>query len=66
MAPCCTSDSPPRDILLWADALCINQKDVPGRNQQVRMMGDIYAAARSAVIWLGEEPGEVEMSFWLV
>ncbi|KAK2026715.1 hypothetical protein LX32DRAFT_641630 [Colletotrichum zoysiae] len=57
---------PAHDILLWADALCINQKDVLERNQQVRMMGDIYAAARSTVIWLGEESDEVRMAFgWL-
>ncbi|KAK2048435.1 hypothetical protein LZ31DRAFT_448188, partial [Colletotrichum somersetense] len=57
---------PADDTLLWVDALCINQKDVPELNQQVRMMGDIYAAACITAIWLGEESDEVKMAFgWL-
>jgi hypothetical protein len=31
-------------VRLWADALCINQKDLKERNAQVQMMGDIYKA----------------------
>jgi hypothetical protein len=53
-------------MLVWADALCINQEDIPERTQQVRMMGEIYAAASTTVIWLGEESDEVKMAFgWL-
>lgn len=43
--------------------MCINQDDIPERTQQVRMMGDIYAAVSTAVIWLGEEADEVKMAF---
>ncbi|KAL8369638.1 hypothetical protein RB595_000125 [Gaeumannomyces hyphopodioides] len=50
-------------ILLWADALCINQADIPERTQQVKMMGDVYAAAWGTVIWLGEESPEVVRAF---
>ncbi|KAK4461310.1 HET-domain-containing protein [Cladorrhinum samala] len=39
---------------IWADALCINQRDDAERAQQVRMMGDIYAAAAHVAVWLGE------------
>lgn len=41
-----------QSYLLWADALCINQEDVEERNQQVSIMGRIYAAARSTIIFL--------------
>ncbi|KAG8170164.1 hypothetical protein KVR01_000909 [Diaporthe batatas] len=45
--------------LIWADALCINQEDIPERNAQVRIMSQIYAAASKTVIWLGDEDGHV-------
>ncbi|KAB5581184.1 heterokaryon incompatibility protein-domain-containing protein [Coniochaeta sp. 2T2.1] len=57
---------PQREAFLWVDALCINQEDIPERSQQVRLMGDIYAAACSTALWLGEESDEVKMAFgWL-
>lgn len=42
-------------IMLWVDALCIDQMDVQERSQQVRIMGQIYASAIDMVIWLGPE-----------
>lgn len=39
---------------LWVDAVCINQEDFDERNEQVRMMKDIYSLADRVVIWLGE------------
>lgn len=49
----------------WVDALCINQADVEERNEQVRMMGRIYAGARRVLVWLGapEEDGRDEEAF---
>ncbi|KAK3324583.1 heterokaryon incompatibility protein-domain-containing protein [Cercophora scortea] len=41
------------DKRLWVDAVCINQDDIPERNQQVTMMGDIYRTAQCVVVWLG-------------
>ncbi|KAI1474590.1 HET-domain-containing protein [Daldinia eschscholtzii] len=38
---------------LWADALCINQNDIPERNQQVALMRDIYSSASSTIAHLG-------------
>ncbi|KAF5660855.1 het domain-containing protein [Fusarium heterosporum] len=38
----------------WIDAICINQKDVLERNQQVRMMHHIYFRAQTVVAWLGK------------
>ncbi|TLS25620.1 hypothetical protein PpBr36_06911 [Pyricularia pennisetigena] len=57
---------PYRDVLVWADALCIDQENILERNEQVKIMGDIYASAMCTAIWLGEESTEVKMAFgWL-
>ncbi|KAK3389653.1 heterokaryon incompatibility protein-domain-containing protein [Podospora didyma] len=40
---------------LWVDSICINQSSVEERNQQVALMGDLYKAATSTVVWLGPE-----------
>jgi hypothetical protein len=41
--------------VLWIDAVCINQNDIPERNAQIRLMKRIYEDAESVVIWLGNE-----------
>jgi hypothetical protein len=38
---------------LWIDAICINQEDVDEKTEQVRMMNEIYRAARRVSVWLG-------------
>lgn len=40
---------------LWADAICINQKDDEERSNQVYMMKEIYSRARSVQVWLDVE-----------
>jgi len=43
---------------LWVDAICINQKDIPERSSQVRIMDRIYGQAIRTIVYLGEEtPG---------
>jgi hypothetical protein len=44
-----------QEVLLWVDALCINQADASERANQVKMMGKIYARALNVQIWLGKE-----------
>ena len=39
---------------IWVDALCIDQQNLIEKNQQVRMMGTIFASAAQVIIWLGE------------
>ncbi|KAH8159575.1 hypothetical protein CIB48_g8671 [Xylaria polymorpha] len=39
--------------MLWADAICINQCDVPEKNSQVQMMANIYRQADRVLVWLG-------------
>ena len=46
---------PDYSILVWADALCINQLDDSERTHQVRLMGEIYKNSAETVIWLGEQ-----------
>ena len=41
---------------IWADAVCINQDDVTEKNQQVRMMDQIYQNATAVSVWLGLVP----------
>jgi hypothetical protein len=35
--------SPKDDVVVWVDAICINQQDLNEKSQQVRMMGEIYS-----------------------
>ena len=42
-----------KGLRLWVDAICINQQDMAERNQQVALMGDIYANASYVLSWLG-------------
>ena len=50
-------------IVLWVDAVCINQNDLDERNQQVAMMRDIYASATQVTIWLGEADQDSNVVF---
>ncbi|KAF3045512.1 hypothetical protein E8E12_008825 [Didymella heteroderae] len=43
-----------KTVLLWVDAICINQEDVVERNHQVQYMGVIYNRAQRVIIWLGD------------
>lgn len=43
------------EVLLWADALCIDQNNEAEKTRQVRMMRDIYQQAQLVVVWLGLE-----------
>lgn len=45
---------------IFIDALCINQEDTDERNQQVKLMGQIYANATRVISWLGHSNGQVE------
>ncbi|PMD31987.1 HET-domain-containing protein [Hyaloscypha variabilis F] len=47
-----TNDAP---LLIWIDALCINQKDNEEKCEQVKGMRTIYQRATEVSIWLGPE-----------
>src|SRR5690242_4561884 len=42
-----------QERILWADALCVNQKDLAERASQVLEMGSIYGQASTVVVYLG-------------
>lgn len=44
---------PDRERTLWADAVCINQRDDVERTHQVSIMHDIFQRAAKVVIYLG-------------
>ncbi|KAK4231866.1 heterokaryon incompatibility protein-domain-containing protein [Podospora fimiseda] len=42
-------------VILWIDALCINQNDNAEKSTQIQLMRDIYQGARAVTVWLGED-----------
>ncbi|KAK4185617.1 heterokaryon incompatibility protein-domain-containing protein [Podospora australis] len=43
------------DRPLWADAVCIDQRNIRERNEQVALMRDIYSQSQGVIIWLGDK-----------
>jgi len=43
------------DLVLWADAVCINQNDSAEKGRQVANMGRIYSDAKKVLVWLGRD-----------
>ncbi|KAH8902990.1 HET-domain-containing protein [Coniochaeta sp. PMI_546] len=46
---------------VWADALCIDQSNIPERNKQVTLMGVIYSVAAHTVVYLGPATRESDL-----
>jgi hypothetical protein len=46
---------PDRVLVLWVDAVCINQGDLAERNSQVRNIPKTYTEASSVIVWLGTD-----------
>jgi hypothetical protein len=44
---------PDGDLVIWIDAICINQNDLAEKGTQVAMMGNIYKSASTTFVWLG-------------
>lgn len=51
---------PKRRRYIWADAICINQKDTEEKNKQVAQMAEVYKVATQTVIFLGEPNEETD------
>lgn len=39
--------------VIWINAICINQNDIPEKNQQIQHMQEIYRQTSEVLIWLG-------------
>ena len=53
-------------MLIWTDAICIDQYNVDERNHQVKLMRMIYSQADEVLVWLCDEAdGSTEMFQWL-
>ncbi|KAM0549854.1 hypothetical protein ACHAPJ_009296 [Fusarium lateritium] len=53
-------------LVIWIDAVCINQDDLGERAQQVTLMSQIYTLASTVHIWLGEDNHGVEACLKLI
>jgi hypothetical protein len=51
-----------RPRLIWADALCINQRNIEERGHQVRLMSLIYRNASKVLIWAGRDENRRALS----
>jgi hypothetical protein len=49
--------------IIWVDAICINQKDLNERADQVTRMGSIYGRAVGVIFWLGEAFEDCKLAF---
>lgn len=49
-------------LLLWIDALCINQEDLLERSRQVSLMRDLYTVAEEVLVWLGPAAETIDAS----
>jgi len=54
---------PNRDLLLWADQICINQRDHMERGSQVNMMRDVYRRSGETFICLST-PSSTDSLAW--
>ena len=50
-------------LVIWIDAVCINQESIPEKNFQVAIMRYIYDQAQRVYIWLGEGGDETAEMF---
>jgi len=41
------------DVVIWVDAVCIDQHNFEEKSDQVQIMTEIYASAKCTVVWLG-------------
>ncbi|KAF8851699.1 HET-domain-containing protein, partial [Acephala macrosclerotiorum] len=49
------------ELVVWADAICIDQRTVSERNHQVSQMGNIYRNAKEVLAWMGPAADDSDM-----
>jgi hypothetical protein len=55
-----------RGTEFWADALCIDQGNIPERNHQVAAMAEIFKTAQKVYIWLGRSTPTIGLAIEFV
>lgn len=58
--------SPTVFVVLWVDALCINQDDTKEKGYQLELMRTIYQCANVLTIWRGEEADDSNVAMNLI
>lgn len=58
--------SHPCPSIFWIDSVCINQSCIQDRNNQVQLMGEIYAKASLVRMWIGSESDFADHAFDLI
>jgi hypothetical protein len=54
---------PTLPVLLWVDAVCINQQDDAERSSQIMLMPRIYHRCLRVLVWLGETDSDTRPAF---
>jgi hypothetical protein len=55
-----------KPLVLWADAMCINENHMEERNHQVQIMASIYKKASRVIGWLGVAAEDSDIAIKLV
>lgn len=53
-------------VVIWIDAICIDQENIPERDHQVKKMKAIYEQADQVIVWLGPSLQQSKLAFRLV
>jgi Heterokaryon incompatibility protein (HET) len=53
-------------VVMWIDAICINQNDTTERSSQVQIMGDIFQYAASVLFWTGRAEHDSDIAMDLI
>ncbi|KAI0528500.1 heterokaryon incompatibility protein-domain-containing protein [Xylaria digitata] len=58
--------TPDKPLVIWIDAVCINQQDTDERSEQVAIMSSIYNSAAEVHIWLGEDTQALKSTLQII
>jgi hypothetical protein len=58
--------SPTELLVIWIDAICINQQDLVDRSEQVKFMRRIYEDAAMVNVWLGPATKDSSLALTLI
>lgn len=54
---------PSKDVILWVDAICIDQRNADEKSSQVAKKPEIFQRASNVIIWLGPETATSPLAF---